>query len=875
MKKIYSLLSMLLLATALQAATNLESSNLQVATISAIPDDGNQEGYYNLTVNVNATDTTLANIKILYRTDKQFDYYIYSSDVNKYTELTNHTPISLPRGNYYIALMSTKGGRQSYEYPVIVKQQVQLTSDQTIDWDFHTITVDFELPEGAEDRFYLTSYQYGINSGYLRKNNLYNHNSIEVFEGESYFDIYDKNIDYQISRWYCYVTSDETTTIPFYTLTVSTNASEEVMNVSELRVYWDISNQYNTYYYYTVENNGSIVLPPPYDGYNYNAYCVKLVDKDLGTVIQSKEFKLQSDQTVTLNKYNLTVNLNATNIDNYLLVYSSDLYYVTDYYEYYYGYEQRAATIENHGSISLNEGQKIYVGVYDKEAQTTVTYKEVVMDSDQTVDFDIVMNTLTVNLNASKTDNLTLIYSEDEDGMRDLSYGYDYYLQYTKSLDNHASVAFQQGQKIYVGVYDNQSKRLLTYREVVMDSDKTEDFKYNVVTKNITAPEEILNDISVNLRVPDNDYGYRNYRIDDYVLVTDGQYDIEVRIPTGEYGSRYINKTVNITEDTSLDFKIDKLSIVCRDKNGDVAADISLKLTTNKSSGYSYTTDNNGRVETYALEGDTIRISMEDNNFDVSNYIVIMNGNKDISLSVPNMISFKLYVDGKPSDDGYIFSIDNNRMRSKSDEKGNYTFRYDGKFPLRLFVDDLYGSVEGDGDYVTGYFTPTDGCTVRVASVRVESDGKGLVFPRNDFQPQRLYKMFVGNVVRLAAIPVGNSEFINWEINGKTYSQPMIDYTVGEDEITAIAHFSGEITTGVKGVKAPTTEEITVSIEGGTLRLPEFIEGDASFYSVDGRLVKQVGVVGDRIVISDLPAGAYVLTIGVEGRTLSARFVKP
>lgn len=866
MKKIYSLLTMLLLATALHAATNLESSNLQVATVSATPDDGNQEGYYNLTVNVNATDTTLANIKILYRTDKQFDYYIYPSDVNKYTELTNHTPIALPRGNYYIALMSTKANSWG-QYSVFESEQVQLTSDYTIDWNFYTITVDFDLPEGAEDRFY------------FKYNNVihYNHSSFEVFEGGSYFDIYDKNNGIQISGWSCYVTSDQTSTIPFYTLTVSTNASEEVMNVSELRVYWNSSNQYNTYYY-TVENNGSIVLPPPY-GFNYNAYCVKLVDKDLGTVILSKEFNLQSDQTVTLNTYNLTANLNATNIDNYLLVYSSVLSHVTDYYYYYYEYGQRAATIENHGSISLGEGQKIYVGVYDKEAQKTVTYKEVVMDSDQTVDFDIVMNTLTVNLNASKTDNLTLVYSEDEGRMSNLSYSYEYYLQdgYIKTIENHASVSFQQGQKIYVGVYDNQSERLLTYREVVMDSDKTEDFKYNVVTKNITAPEEILNDISVNLRVPDNDYGYRNYRIDDYVLVTDGQYDIEVRIPTGEYNSRYINKTINITEDTSLDFKIDKLSIVCSDKNGEVAPDIRLKLTTNKSSSYDYfTTDNNGRVETYALEGDTIRISMEDNNFDVSNYIVIMNGNKDISLSVPNKISFKLYVDGKPSDDGRIYSADNQRMTYNSDEKGNYSLRYDGKFPLRLFVDGLFGTYfECDQGFVPGYFTPTDGCTVRVASVRVESDGKGLVFPRNDFRPQQIYKMFVDNVVRLAAIPVGNSEFINWEINGKTYSQPMIDYTVGEDEVTAIAHFSGEITTGVKGVKAPNTEEITVSIEGGTLRLPEFIEGDASFYSVDGRLVKQVGVVGDRIVISDLPAGAYVLTIGVEGRTLSARFVKP
>ena len=215
-------------------------------------------------------------------------------------------------------------------------------------------------------------------------------------------------------------------------------------------------------------------------------------------------------------------------------------------------------------------------------------------------------------------------------------------------------------------------------------------------------------------------------------------------------------------------------------------------------------------------------------------------------------------------------------MNYDDDDKGNYTLRYDSKHPLRLYMDDLHGSsTYCDEGFVAGYFIPTDGCKVEVASVSVQSDGKGLVFPRNDFQPQQIYRMFVGNVVRLAAVPVGDGKFVNWEINGKQYTQPLIDYTVTDDAVTAIAHFSGDVTTNVKGVTPPSSEQITVSIEGGILRLPESVEGDASFYSVDGRMVKQVGVVGDRIVISDLPAGAYVLTLYVEGRILSARFVKP
>ena len=846
MKKIYLFLTALLLATALQAATNVNSPALNS------PDgDESPENSYQLTVNVNATDTTLANVKILY-SSSGFGYYIDidSYSISQYQEITNRTPTALPRGNYYVALVSTKFGRYSYAFPVISQKQVQLTSDQTIDFNFHKLTVDFDLPDGAEDHFYTRTRQYGLNNSYFCEISLGNQNSIEVFEGNVSLTIYDKNNYYQIASYGGDITSDQTQIIPFHTLTVSTNASEEVMNLSEIRVY-----NGNNYQYYTLANNGSVVLPE-------GSYSVRLVDKDLGTTTASKSITLSSDQTVSLNNYNITVNLNTTHPDNLILIYSNS----EDYVRSYYG--DGATIIENHSSISLLEGTRIYVGVYDKKSNQTLEYKKIEMEADQTVDFDINFFNLTVNFSATRPDNLILIYSENSSYVR-------YYQDYGERatiMENQSPVSFSEGTRIYVGVYDKESQETVYYKEVVMDSDKTEDFKLNLVSLNISAPAEIQDDIDIYLSsTSSTNYYYKE--INESVLVPDGKYEIKVKT-----SRQTIYKTLDVSEDTSLDIKVNKLAITCQDIDGNVASDIRLQLRSNKNDGYSsYRTDENGQVISYWFEGDTVRITPEDNNFDVSNYIVIMSEDKNVTLKVPNKITFKLYVDGRPyTKYAHIFNFDNQPMNYDDDDKGNYTLRYDSKHPLRLYMDDLHGSsTYCDEGFVAGYFIPTDGCKVEVASVSVQSDGKGLVFPRNDFQPQQIYRMFVGNVVRLAAVPVGDGKFVNWEINGKQYTQPLIDYTVTDDAVTAIAHFSGDVTTNVKGVTPPSSEQITVSIEGGILRLPESVEGDASFYSVDGRMVKQVGVVGDRIVISDLPAGAYVLTLYVEGRILSARFVKP
>ena len=62
--------------------------------------------------------------------------------------------------------------------------------------------------------------------------------------------------------------------------------------------------------------------------------------------------------------------------------------------------------------------------------------------------------------------------------------------------------------------------------------------------------------------------------------------------------------------------------------------------------------------------------------------------------------------------------------------------------------------------------------------------------------------------------------------------------------------------------------------EGEYLVLPADVDAEAAIYAMDGKLTKKTGVVGNRIYISNLPDGAYVLVLTADGRRQTATFVK-
>lgn len=58
------------------------------------------------------------------------------------------------------------------------------------------------------------------------------------------------------------------------------------------------------------------------------------------------------------------------------------------------------------------------------------------------------------------------------------------------------------------------------------------------------------------------------------------------------------------------------------------------------------------------------------------------------------------------------------------------------------------------------------------------------------------------------------------------------------------------------------------------ITLPNEMTGVATIYTLDGKLMKKLGVAGDQIGIYDLPTGAYVLSFKHDGGVMNARFLK-
>ena len=249
---------------------------------------------------------------------------------------------------------------------------------------------------------------------------------------------------------------------------------------------------------------------------------------------------------------------------------------------------------------------------------------------------------------------------------------------------------------------------------------------------------------------------------------------------------------------------------------------------------------------------------------------VTVNQDMTITLTVPKKISFK--VTSKDYSGRFEFTtLDYKRFSLEKDNENRiYSGRIDPNQQFRICLNDC----EYNFIFVEGTITVSDGATIRVGTFNVQSEGEGLTFPRDEFAGNSSYWVVVGHPVRLAAIPVGENKFVSWDINGKEYTDPMIDFTVKDDVTTATAKFSGDIHNFVKAADS-SIDKIEVRVDGNYLVLPASVEASASIYAADGHLAKRTGVVGDRMNISDLPSGAYVLSLNCQGKLQNAKFLKP
>ena len=288
-------------------------------------------------------------------------------------------------------------------------------------------------------------------------------------------------------------------------------------------------------------------------------------------------------------------------------------------------------------------------------------------------------------------------------------------------------------------------------------------------------------------------------------------------------------------------------------------------------------------VDTDGTPQDDVEVTYGDYEIDET---IEVSKDMTVTYTLPKLISFDVMINGMTLAQIYDsrgYDEDNNIVRlittdyqkqpSTRYKGGKVYCRLDPNQEYRVYCDLFEGYKHQDFAYVNGTTKISDGSTIRIATFNVQTDGEGLAFPHEEFAGNSSYYVFVGNPVRLAAVPVGDSKFVSWTINGKENTNAMIDFTVKDDITTATAKFSGEIVNQVKTADN-SIENISVVVDGNYLVLPTDLDATASLYATDGRLVKRTGVVGNKINISDLPTGAYILSLTANGKRQNAQFVK-
>ena len=314
--------------------------------------------------------------------------------------------------------------------------------------------------------------------------------------------------------------------------------------------------------------------------------------------------------------------------------------------------------------------------------------------------------------------------------------------------------------------------------------------------------------------------------------------------------------TVNLTKDTDVALNYGVLTVTVKDSKGVVAGQY---VTFGGRGGE---TDENGNVTFTKLlaEGD---FTLSARDCYVEKEIDLKAGEQTAELVIPDVVTFNALHWGEP------FTTNNLWIYSTVDRHISYGVTVkDGVATVRLNTPlaETY-AVEG----YQGSTTITEGCTLSLGQINITCDGMGIALPMENWEATSTYNVLVGSVVRLAAIPVGGTYFQKWTIEGTDYTEGMIDYTIKQPVTTATAIFSGDVPSKIN----KRTTNTTFESDGQYVYLPSDAEGSVNIYSVDGKLMKSIGVSGGKVGIYDLPKGAYVITLSSGNEdTKVARFMK-
>ena len=380
-------------------------------------------------------------------------------------------------------------------------------------------------------------------------------------------------------------------------------------------------------------------------------------------------------------------------------------------------------------------------------------------------------------------------------------------------------------------------------------------YKVSFVSKTGGVPTTSGN-ISVRVKPEDDSYSYYSKSAD---FNSNGEAVVYLQSGTYIYNSNGVEGEITVgTTDQQVNINKYKVTITVQDTKGEKQVNQYVNLNSS-GSGTSDYTDENGQVVfevgpgTYTafLSGST-RTSKE---------ITVTDGNVNETLEIPAIVTFYVQEDGKPFDGWFGLNDNEGNGYSGSVNEGVAKFRIEPNKTYTISGGSYRGSV-----YLT------EGCTITLGTIEITSEGMGIAFPCDMYNPTTKQYLVVGSVIRLTAIPVKDDMFQKWVINGVDYTDPMIDFTIKDATTTAKAVFSGTATSRAS-VKQDLTN-VSLRYDDQFVYFSADVEGSVSIYNIDGKLMKTLGVIGDRVGIYDLPQGNYVLTLTTADGAQTARFMK-
>lgn len=163
--------------------------------------------------------------------------------------------------------------------------------------------------------------------------------------------------------------------------------------------------------------------------------------------------------------------------------------------------------------------------------------------------------------------------------------------------------------------------------------------------------------------------------------------------------------------------------------------------------------------------------------------------------------------------------------------------------------------------------------TLNFVDTHILSEGDGLAFPAATYvyETPNCY-MIEGENLHLVAIPAANAKFDCWIINGKRYESSVVDYKI-TGAVNAIAKFEKtDPSVAIHGIDS--NNELNIKVAENYILFDQTVDGMATIYSSAGTVVKSSYVVSDRMDISNIDTGMYVLSLNSQNKYYSVKFVK-